>query len=185
MDELMAADGRIGPNDAAHAVQLKGNELPHAPHFSARWPMSIRSSWPTAGSSRGSPRTSKARAGCPTSTRAPRTSRRATPRTDVTRALRTGGSSLVGRGVRPEPRGQEHQDRGRRRRRAELRPDLDGGLPAAARQGFRLKTKFQADPESPSGPAGRGCPLEAPVLPPGPPLQERRAPLLLARRSPP
>ncbi|MBO9560919.1 MAG: TonB-dependent receptor [Caulobacter sp.] len=34
MDELMAADGRIGPNDAAHAVQLKGNELPHAPHFS-------------------------------------------------------------------------------------------------------------------------------------------------------
>jgi hypothetical protein len=34
MDELMSADGRIGPNDAAHAVQLKGNELPHAPHFS-------------------------------------------------------------------------------------------------------------------------------------------------------
>jgi iron complex outermembrane receptor protein len=34
MDELLAADGRIGPNDAAHAVQLKGNELPHAPHFS-------------------------------------------------------------------------------------------------------------------------------------------------------
>jgi iron complex outermembrane receptor protein len=34
MDELMAADGRIGPNDAVHAVQLKGKELPHAPHFS-------------------------------------------------------------------------------------------------------------------------------------------------------
>jgi iron complex outermembrane receptor protein len=34
MDELLAADGRIGPNDLAHAVQLKGNELPHAPHFS-------------------------------------------------------------------------------------------------------------------------------------------------------
>jgi iron complex outermembrane receptor protein len=34
MDELMAADGRIGPNDLAHAVQLKGKELPHAPHFS-------------------------------------------------------------------------------------------------------------------------------------------------------
>ncbi|WP_165189166.1 TonB-dependent receptor [Caulobacter soli] len=34
LDELTAADGRIGPNDAAHAVQLKGNQLPHAPHFS-------------------------------------------------------------------------------------------------------------------------------------------------------
>jgi iron complex outermembrane receptor protein len=34
LDSLVAADGRIGPNDAAHAIQLKGNELPHAPHFS-------------------------------------------------------------------------------------------------------------------------------------------------------
>ena len=34
MDELLSADGRIGPSDPANAVQLKGNELPHAPHFS-------------------------------------------------------------------------------------------------------------------------------------------------------
>ncbi len=52
MDELMAADGRIGPNDAAHAVQLKGNELPHAPHFSGTVAYEHTSSWPTAGSSR-------------------------------------------------------------------------------------------------------------------------------------
>ncbi len=34
MEDLLAADGRVGPNDLAHAVQLKGKELPHAPHFS-------------------------------------------------------------------------------------------------------------------------------------------------------
>jgi len=34
MEDLLAADGRVGPNDLAHAIQLKGKELPHAPHFS-------------------------------------------------------------------------------------------------------------------------------------------------------
>ena len=34
MDTLLAADGRVTANDEAHAIDRKGNELAHAPHFS-------------------------------------------------------------------------------------------------------------------------------------------------------